>query len=137
MLISLTTLLATLCSLFRSRVALELENLAVRHQIGVLQRSARKRRRLTPVDRLLWVWLSRIWGDWRSALQSLVPAKAGATPSDNCFRADEKLFPRRPKATGEEPEDSVNGCKTRPGMLSLQHSQLLPQCQILDEKVST
>ena len=51
MLISLTTLLTTLCSLFRSRVALELENLALRHQIGVLQRSARKRPRLTPVDR--------------------------------------------------------------------------------------
>jgi putative transposase len=73
MLISLTTLLATLCSLFRSRVALELENLALRHQIGVLQRSARKRPRLTPVDRLLWVWLSRIWGDWRSALAIVRP----------------------------------------------------------------
>jgi hypothetical protein len=47
MLISLTTLLATLCSLFRSRVARELENLALCHQIGVLQRSARKRPRLT------------------------------------------------------------------------------------------
>jgi hypothetical protein len=58
-------------------------------------------------------------------------------PSDNGFGADEneRLFPRGPKATGEEPEDSVNSCKTRPGMLSLQHSQLLPQYQILDEKV--
>jgi hypothetical protein len=43
MLISLTTVLATLSSIFRSRAALELENLALRHQIGVLQRSARKR----------------------------------------------------------------------------------------------
>jgi len=34
-------------SVFRSRAALELENLALRHQIGVLQRSARKRPRLT------------------------------------------------------------------------------------------
>jgi putative transposase len=73
MLISLTILFATLRSLFRSRVALELENLALRHQIGVLQRSARKRPRLTPVDRLLWVWLSRIWGDWRSALAIVRP----------------------------------------------------------------
>jgi putative transposase len=55
MLISLTTLLATLSSIFHSRAALELENLALRHQIGVLQRSARKRLKLTPVDRLLWV----------------------------------------------------------------------------------
>jgi len=44
MLIFLTTLLGTLSSMFRSRAVLELENLALRHQIGVLQRSARKRR---------------------------------------------------------------------------------------------
>src|SRR5713101_8041911 len=73
MLISLTTLLATLSSIFRSRAALELENVALRHQIGVLQRSARKRPRLTPGDRLLWVWLSRIWSDWRSALAIVKP----------------------------------------------------------------
>ena len=42
MLIFLATLLATVSSILRSRAALELENLALRHQIGVLQRSARK-----------------------------------------------------------------------------------------------
>jgi hypothetical protein len=68
MLISLTTLLATLSSLFRARAALQLENLALRHQIGVLQRSARKRPKLTCRDRLLWVCLSRLWSNWRSAL---------------------------------------------------------------------
>ena len=73
MLIFLTTLPATLSSIFRSRAVLELENLALRHQIGVLQRSARKRPRLTPADRLLWVWLSRLWRDWRSALAIVKP----------------------------------------------------------------
>jgi hypothetical protein len=34
MLIFLTTPLATLSSIFRSRAALELENLALRHQLG-------------------------------------------------------------------------------------------------------
>src|SRR6516164_5271791 len=67
------TLLATLSSTVRSRAALELENLALRHQIGVLQRSARKRPKLTPVDRLLWAWLSHIWSDWRSALVMVQP----------------------------------------------------------------
>jgi hypothetical protein len=52
---------------------LELENLALRHQVGVLQRSARKRPRLTPADRLLWVGLSRLWRDWRSALAIVKP----------------------------------------------------------------
>ena len=69
----LATLLATLHSILRSRAAVELENLALRHQIGVLQRSARKRAKLTPLDRLLWVWLSRIWSDWRSALTIVQP----------------------------------------------------------------
>ena len=73
MLISLTTLLATLSSILRSRAALEFENLALRHQIGVLRRSSRKRPKLTLVDRLLWVWLSRIWSDWRSALAIVEP----------------------------------------------------------------
>ena len=73
MLISLTTLLATLSLVFRSRTALELENLALRHQIGVLQRSARKRPKLTPWDRCFWVWLSGMWSDWRSALAIVKP----------------------------------------------------------------
>jgi hypothetical protein len=78
MLIFRTIALPTLSSMFRSRAVLELENLALRHQIGVLQRTARKRPRLTPSDRLLWVGLSRIWSDWRSALaidQNRLPAR--------------------------------------------------------------
>ena len=70
----LVTLLATLYSILRSRTALALENLALRHQIGILQRSARNRRpKLTALDRLLWAWLSRVWSDWRSALAIVQP----------------------------------------------------------------
>ena len=66
MLISLTRLLTTLASIFRSRAGLQLENLALRHQIGVLLRAARKRPKLTPLDRLLWVlaWRASLWGRW-------------------------------------------------------------------------
>ena len=53
--------------------ALGLENLALRHQIGVLQRSARHRPKLTSGDRLLWICLSRLWRDWRSALAIVKP----------------------------------------------------------------
>jgi len=73
MLIFLTTLLVTLCSIFRSHAALEIENLALRHQIGVLQRSARKRPKLTSGDRLLWVCLARLWRGWRSTLVIVKP----------------------------------------------------------------
>ena len=60
-----TALIASLSASFRSRAALQLEILALRHQIGVLQRSV-KRPKLTPADRLLWAWLSTAWQDWKS-----------------------------------------------------------------------
>jgi len=67
------TLFGTLSSVFRSRSALQLENLALRHQIGVLQRAATKRPKLTRGDRLLWVCLSRLWSGWRSSLAIVKP----------------------------------------------------------------
>src|SRR5215831_16576112 len=65
--------LAILPSILRSRAAVELENQALRHQIGALQRSAAKRPKLTSGDRLLWICLSRLWRDWRSALAIVKP----------------------------------------------------------------
>jgi transposase InsO family protein len=73
MLIFLRSCLATLPSILLSRAALELENLALRHQIGVLQRSAAKRPKLTSGDRLLWICFSHLWRDWRSALAIVKP----------------------------------------------------------------
>jgi putative transposase len=46
---------------FRSRAVLELENLALRHQLHVLRRQRPSRPRLITIDRLLWVWLYRLW----------------------------------------------------------------------------
>jgi hypothetical protein len=69
----LASFLAGVASVLKTRAALQLENVALRHQIGVLQRSAKKRPRLQPADRLLWVWLSRVWADWRSSLVIVKP----------------------------------------------------------------
>jgi len=66
-------LVGALSSLFRTRAALQLENLALRHQIGVLQRSVKKRPRLTAADRILWAWLCGVWSDWRAALVIVKP----------------------------------------------------------------
>jgi hypothetical protein len=49
-----------------------LEILALRRQLGVLQRSA-ERPKLTAADRILWAWLSRLWADWRAALVIVRP----------------------------------------------------------------
>jgi len=46
---------------FRSRAVVELENLALRHQLHVLRRQRPGRLRLLAIDRLLWVWLYRLW----------------------------------------------------------------------------
>src|SRR5215472_7607287 len=69
----LPILLSALRSVLRSRAAVELENFALRHQLSVLKRSVKQRPKLRPADRLLWVVLSRIWDDWRSALAIVQP----------------------------------------------------------------
>src|ERR1700674_909836 len=46
---------------FRSRSVVELENLALRHQLHVLRRQRPGRLRLFAFDRLLWVLLYRLW----------------------------------------------------------------------------
>jgi hypothetical protein len=66
-------LLLTLRSCARSRAVLLLEVLALRHQLQVLQRTRPPRVRLEKADRRLWMSLSRVWADWRSALVILKP----------------------------------------------------------------
>ena len=57
----LQSLLSTLRDCLRTRVQLQLELLALRQQIHVLERSRPSRLRLSRADRLFWAWLSRMW----------------------------------------------------------------------------
>lgn len=52
---------------------MQIEILALRHQLAVLQRQTTKRPGLRTADRLLWVILSRIWAQWCSALVIVKP----------------------------------------------------------------
>ena len=68
----LNIILLTLLSLLKSRQALAAENLALRHQIEVLQRKCswpafRWR------DRAFWDVLSCLWPDWRRSLYIVKP----------------------------------------------------------------
>jgi len=65
-------LFRTLFSALKSRRALTLENLALRHQLDVLKRNT-KRSHLTDRDRALWVFLSRHWANWRESLTFVQP----------------------------------------------------------------
>jgi hypothetical protein len=52
--------------------SLQMEVLALRHQLNVLQRSV-KRPKLTASDRFFWACLAATWRDWRSALILVKP----------------------------------------------------------------
>ena len=71
--IFLILLTNALRSFVRSRAELQLENLALRHQINVLRRAVKKRPPLKVGDRLFWVSLSCVWLGWRSALVIVKP----------------------------------------------------------------
>jgi hypothetical protein len=64
---------AFVASSFRTRVALQSEILALRHQLAVLQKNAPRRLRLHRPDRFLWVLLSRWWPGWRRSLHIVRP----------------------------------------------------------------
>ena len=69
----LRSVLVALLSTARTRASLQLEILALRHQLGVLQRTTGRRIRLGATDRLLWVALRRLWPEWRKALVLVKP----------------------------------------------------------------
>jgi putative transposase len=66
-------ILTGLLRVLRTRRALVLENLALRHQLAVLQRAA-PRPRLRRSDRLFWVLLSQLWRGWADAVSVVQPA---------------------------------------------------------------
>ncbi len=65
-------LVSRLKSLVVARFHLALENLVLRHQVEVLERSG-KRPKLRQRDRMFWVLLSVLWADWCSALVIVKP----------------------------------------------------------------
>ncbi len=78
---TVTVMVAILCALasifefrVRSRASLELELIALRHQVTVLRRQRPGRPQLSSLDRLLWVWLYRIWPQVIDAMVLVKPA---------------------------------------------------------------
>lgn len=62
-----SALVAFVTTLLRPRLSLQLEIVALRHQLAVYERSNR-RPRIRPADRILWSWMSRHWSRWREVL---------------------------------------------------------------------
>ena len=74
MLKPMRSIVAVLARRFRSRAVLQLENLALRHQLHVLRRQRPGRLRLFTIDRLLWIWLYRAWPRCWSIMVLVKPA---------------------------------------------------------------
>ena len=69
----LLSLITAFATVFRSRLSLAIEILALRHQLSVLRQYG-KRTRIKVVDRLFWVWLSKIWSGWRDTVVFVKPS---------------------------------------------------------------
>src|SRR5438093_8027326 len=80
-----------------ARRDLLLEQVALRHQVGILARSDR---RFRPADRLLWLCLGRLWPRWRQALVLVQPATVVRWRREGfrrCWRCRSGRRPGRPR----------------------------------------
>ena len=68
----LKLLLVFLRAMLISKVQMAIENLVLRQQLAVCKQSV-KRPKLRPRDRVFWVWISRCWWNWKSALIIVQP----------------------------------------------------------------
>jgi len=68
----LVVFLGTFPRLVHSRIALEAEILALRHQILVLRRTSH-RLEIRQADQVFWSWLSHLWAGWQGALFFVQP----------------------------------------------------------------
>ena len=100
----LLALLAFLTTLLRSRLALQLEIVALRHQVAIYQQSV-SRPRLHAADRLFWSWLSRLWPNWQQALEFVQPRTVIAWQKkrfrDYWYRLSQSGRPDRPTISQE------------------------------------
>ena len=69
---SIRIVLLFIRGILRDRTEPAVENLALRQQLAILERAAR-RPRLRKRDRVFWVWLARFWSNWRSVLVIVQP----------------------------------------------------------------
>jgi hypothetical protein len=70
---------------FRTQAQLEAEITLLRHQLNVLRRQASTRPRLTTADRLLFVWLCRLFPS-RLKSETLSSGRLGCTAIGVCRR---------------------------------------------------
>jgi putative transposase len=76
MLAFISALLSWLVGRFRNRAELDLEVIALRHQLAVLRSQHPGRSWLSALDRLLWIWLYQVWPGCLNLMVLVKPATA-------------------------------------------------------------
>jgi hypothetical protein len=79
----IAALFAFIPSLLQSRWAMQLQILALQHQVAAYKQTVH-RPQLRSTDRLLWAWLSRLWPAWQSALAFVQPRTVIAWQRKRC-----------------------------------------------------
>ena len=76
--------------------------------------------------------LDASWRRWAVGV-----TKALAMPADHSLRFyhDERLLPAGPDAAKCDPEEAVRVCEMGLGLLRLEHGELLPQGEVLDDEL--
>lgn len=99
-----SALVALVTTLLRPRLSLQLEIVALRHQLAVYKRSNR-RPRIRPADRILWSWMSRHWSRWRQVLIFVRPTTVTAWQRkrfrDHWSKLSRRSKPGRPSVPQE------------------------------------
>jgi len=90
---------------------LALENLALRQQLAVYKRTAR-RPRLRTMDRLFWVGLAKAWTGWRQVVVNRVGRGFGETQA---------ALPGRPRLTVRNGKPSHKGVGTMRKLMKVLH----------------
>src|SRR5437867_6522093 len=101
-------LFGTMRSTVRTHRELALENLALRQQLAVWK-ARQPRPRLTALDRIFWVVLSRLWKNWQNSLRMVRPATVVSWHRQG-FRRYWAWKRRRPQgrtASGREMRDLI------------------------------
>ncbi len=73
MIFFLRLLVRSLVAALRSRSDLIAENIALRHQLGVIHRTSQRKLATTSWDRALWAFGLSRWHDWKDALVIVKP----------------------------------------------------------------
>src|SRR6202140_4847177 len=90
----------------RTRTALQLESIALRHQIAVLERNGTRRPCFSLWDRLFWILLLRWWSQWRDSLIIIQPETVLRWPGEGWsalwqYRARGRWRGGRPRVSDE------------------------------------